>query len=52
MTGKPIAENSFLWNGGKDDVDVWAVLASRYYGEYTNPSLSRRGISDATRSNG
>jgi hypothetical protein len=48
VTGKPIAENHFLWNGGSDDVDVWAVLASRYYGEYTNPSLSRRGISHAT----
>ena len=38
VTGKPSAENRFLWNGGSDDVDVWAVLASRYYGEYTNPS--------------
>jgi hypothetical protein len=48
VTGKPTARNHFLWNGGKDDVDVWVVLASRYYGEYTNPSLSRRGISHAT----
>ena len=24
-------------------------LSSRYYGEYTNPSLSRRGISHATK---
>ncbi len=45
VTGKPTAQNHFLWNGGNDDVDVWVVLASRYYGEYTNPSLSRRGIS-------
>ena len=45
VTGKPTAQNHFLWDGGKDDVDVWVVLASRYYGEYTNPSLSRRGIS-------
>jgi hypothetical protein len=49
VTGNPSAENRFLWNGGSDDVDTWAVLASRYYGEYTNPSLSRRGISRATR---
>jgi hypothetical protein len=49
VTGKPTAQNHFLWNGGKDDVDVWVVLASRYYGEYTNPSLSRRGISHATK---
>jgi hypothetical protein len=47
VTGKPTAENHYLWDGGKDDVDVWVVLASRYYGEYTNPSLSRRGISHA-----
>lgn len=49
VTGMPTAQNHFLWNGGKDDVDAWVVLASRYYGTYTNPSLSRRGISHATR---
>jgi hypothetical protein len=47
VTGMPTAKNRYLWNGGKDDVDAWAVLASRYYGKYTNPSLSRRGISHA-----
>ncbi len=47
VTGMPTAQNHFLWNGGSDDVDAWVVLASRYYGEYTNPSLSRRGISHA-----
>ena len=47
VTGKPTAQNRFLWNGGSDDVDVWVVLASRYYGRYTNPSLARRGISHA-----
>jgi hypothetical protein len=47
VTGKPTTQNRFLWNGGKDDVDVWTVLASRYYGQYTNPSLSRRGITHA-----
>jgi glycosyl hydrolase family 123 len=47
VTGKPTAQNHFLWNGGKDDVDAWVVLASRYYGQYTNPSLSRRGITHA-----
>jgi Glycoside hydrolase 123, catalytic domain len=47
VTGKPTTQNHFLWNGGKNDVDVWVVLASRYYGVYTNPSLSRRGISHA-----
>ena len=47
VTGMPTVQNHFLWNGGSDDVDAWVVLASRYYGEYTNPSLSRRGISHA-----
>ncbi|HKS77917.1 MAG TPA: glycoside hydrolase domain-containing protein [Gaiellaceae bacterium] len=43
VTGRPTAENRYLWNGGEDDVDDWVVLASRYYGEYTTPSqhLSR-----------
>src|SRR5215471_10641431 len=48
VTGNPTAQNHYLWNGGKDDVDTWVVLSSRYYGKYTNPSLSRRGISHAT----
>jgi Glycoside hydrolase 123, catalytic domain len=48
VTGRPSAENRFLWNGGSDDVDTWAVLASRYYGRYTNPSQSRSHISRAT----
>jgi hypothetical protein len=47
VTGMPSAKDRFLWNGGKDDVDAWVVLASRYYGKYTSPSLSRRGISHA-----
>jgi Glycoside hydrolase 123, catalytic domain/Glycoside hydrolase 123 N-terminal domain len=48
VTGRPTADNRFLWNGGKDDVDDWVVLASRYYGQYTNPLQSRQGISHAT----
>lgn len=48
VTGKPTAQNRYLWNGGSDDVDTWVVLSSRYYGKYTNPSLSRRGVSRAT----
>jgi Domain of unknown function (DUF4091) len=48
VTGRPTAENRFLWNGGNDDVDAWAVLASRYYGQYTNPAQSRNGVSHAT----
>ena len=38
VTGRPTAQNRYLWNGGTDDVDDWVVLASRYYGEYTTPS--------------
>lgn len=47
VTGNPSPANSFLWNGGKDDVDIWTVLANRYYGQYTNPGQSRKGISHA-----
>lgn len=44
MTGLPSARNKFLWNGGKDDVDVFVPLESRYYGKYTGPLKQRRGI--------
>jgi Domain of unknown function (DUF4091) len=47
VTGQPNTQNRFLWNGGNDDVDAWVVLASRYYGQYTNPAQSRRGVSHA-----
>jgi len=42
VTGRPSATNRYLWNGGRDDVDVWAVLISRYYGEYTTPGQAKR----------
>jgi len=48
VTGRPSAENKYLWNGGSDDVDAWVVLGSRYYGKYTNPAQTAKGISDAT----
>jgi hypothetical protein len=48
VTGNPSPENRFLWDGGSDDVDDWVVLASRYYGKYTVPALSRAGKSNAT----
>jgi hypothetical protein len=41
VTGKPTAQNRFLWNGGQDDVDAWVVLASRYYGEFSHHGVSR-----------
>lgn len=48
ITGNPTSANKFLWNGGNDDVDTWAVLASRYYGKYTTPSQTKKHISHAT----
>jgi hypothetical protein len=44
-TGNPSSANEFLWDGGSNDVDIWAVLANRYYGKYTVPLESRKGIS-------
>jgi Glycoside hydrolase 123, catalytic domain len=35
VTGNPSVRNHFLWdNNGGDDVDIWAVLSRRYYGQY------------------
>ena len=48
VTGNPSDTNRFLWNGGSDDVDVWVVLASRYYGKYTNPAQVQAHESNAT----
>jgi glycosyl hydrolase family 123 len=48
VTTKPGADNRYLWDGGNDDVDVFAVLESRYYGEYTNPRPYREGERRAT----
>jgi hypothetical protein len=42
ITGRPSQKNRYLWNGGRDDVDVWTVLASRYYGEFVTPGQARR----------
>jgi hypothetical protein len=42
ITGKPTPQNKFLWNGGSDDVDIFTVLESRYYGEYTTPLQKKR----------
>jgi hypothetical protein len=37
VTGNPTEPNKFLWdNKDGDDVDVWAVLARRYYGKYND----------------
>jgi hypothetical protein len=49
VTGRPTVQNRFLWNGGRDDVDAWAVLASRYYGQYFRPTQNLRMINAARR---
>ena len=37
VTGNPSEANRFLWDGkGGDDVDIWAVLSRRYYGEFNH----------------
>jgi hypothetical protein len=42
VTGNPTANNSYLWdNKGGDDVDIWVVLANRFYGKYTNPTQQK-----------
>ena len=39
VTGNPSVANSFLWDGKDgDDVDIWAVLSRRYYGQYGKPT--------------
>jgi hypothetical protein len=48
VTGRPSSDNRSLWDGGSDDVDAWSVLASRFYGEYTNPAQQRAGRNNST----
>lgn len=48
VTTGPRSSNKFLWNGGSDDVDDFAVLASRYYGEFTDPGPYKHGQRRAT----
>jgi hypothetical protein len=39
MTGRPTANNRFLWDGrGGDDLDIWVVLLRRWYGRFTVPA--------------
>jgi hypothetical protein len=38
ITGNPSPANRFLWDDRNgDDVDIWAVLSRRYYGQYDDP---------------
>jgi hypothetical protein len=39
MTGRPTADNRYLWDGrGADDLDIWVVLLRRWYGRFTSPA--------------
>jgi hypothetical protein len=39
MTGRPTANNRYLWDGrGGDDLDIWVVLLRRWYGQFTVPA--------------
>jgi glycosyl hydrolase family 123 len=50
VTGNPSPSNRFLWDGhGGDDVDIWAVLSRRYYGQFTAPRERLRTIQAAKR---
>jgi hypothetical protein len=38
VTGNPTSSNRFLWDKKDgDDVDIWAVLSRRYYGQFNAP---------------
>ncbi len=38
ITGNPTRGNRFLWDDrNHDDVDIWAVLSRRYYGDFHSP---------------
>jgi hypothetical protein len=42
VTGNPSRNNVSLWDArGGDDVDIWTVVANRYYGEFTVPRQQR-----------
>lgn len=48
VTGNPSSSNRFLWDGkGGDDVDIWAVLSRRYYGQFNHPHARLDTIAQA-----
>ena len=50
VTGNPVDSNRFLWdNRNGDDVDIWAVLSRRYYGQFNQPRGRLALISKARR---
>jgi Glycoside hydrolase 123, catalytic domain len=50
VTGNPTSSNRFLWdNKDGDDVDIWAVLSRRYYGQYNAPRQKLAAIQKVRR---
>ncbi len=50
VTGNPTPDNRFLWDDrGGDDVDIWAVLSRRYYGQFAAPRGRLTSIQRAER---
>lgn len=47
VTTRPQASNRYLWNGGNDDIDNFAILESRYYGAFHRPTQYLRDINAA-----
>jgi hypothetical protein len=48
LTGNPSQANSFLWDKqGGDDVDIWVVLARRFYGRFTVPAQQKASANRA-----
>lgn len=52
VTGNPSPANRYLWDGkAGDDVDIWAVLSRRYYGQYNDPR-EKLELTDRVRARG
>jgi hypothetical protein len=50
VTGNPVEANRFLWDDRKhDDIDIWAVLSRRYYGDFHAPRAKLSRIDKARR---
>ena len=50
VTGNPspTGSNSFLWlSKDGSNLDIWTVLANRYYGKYTVPEATKAGIDNS-----
>ena len=48
-TVSPLPGNRYLRDGGADDLDVWSVLARRFYGQYGKPLALSAGVEEVRR---